>query len=93
MLHRIKEEWIFNLESMHDKLWCLIYDFENEKLQFPITVANTVCNDIEDIEALIEECENLEWLAKSCKVCDDDFKRIAEIVGWRIAVRNGREIK
>jgi hypothetical protein len=37
--YRVKMSWIFNLESMQDRLWCIEYDIEEGKIQLPIEVA------------------------------------------------------
>ena len=85
--YRIKGAWIFNLEAMHDKLYCILYDIEDGKAQFPITIANTVCKDEDDIQNLIEEASELEWIAKSRKVTSKEYGRIKAMVEWRVNVR------
>lgn len=85
--YSVKSGWIFNLESMHDKLWCIIYDARNGEVQFPLTIANRECKDEDDIMELIEEAGNLEWIAKSRKVTSKEYGRIKEMVEWRISQR------
>lgn len=85
--YRVKEDWIFNLESMHDKLWCLTYDVQEGKLKYPFTVAGRTMNSEDDIYQLQEEAEELEYKAKSGKVTGSEYGRIREIVAWRVEVR------
>ena len=61
----VKGSWIFNLESMDDKLHCIKYDLDD----------------------LIDECETLQWAAKSRKVTGKEYGRIKEIVSWRVEQR------
>ena len=86
----VKSGWIFNLESMDDRLMCLIYDAEEGNLTFPVEIAGTVCRDEDDIYALKEECNRLEWTAKSGKVTGKEYGRIKEIVTWRVSARYAR---
>ena len=83
----IKMNWIFNLESMHDFIWCVIYDVEDGKLTFPFEVAGKVMNDEDDLHKLMDECSDLEWAAKSRKVTGKEFGRIKEIVHFRVGQR------
>ena len=85
--YRVKMDWIFNLESMQDRLWCIIYDMEEGKAQYPIEIAGTVCEDEDDIHSLMEECSDLEWTAKSGKVTGKEYGRIKQIVEWRVMAR------
>ena len=85
--YRVKTDWIFNLESMNDKLWCIIYDIEDGKIQLPIEIAGTKINDEDDVYALKEECNELEWIAKSGKVTGKEYGRIKQIVEWRVMAR------
>ena len=85
--YRVKMDWIFNLEAMHDKLFCILYDIEDGKVQLPISIANTTCNDEDDIQNLIDEASNLEWIAKSRKVTSKEYGRIKEMVQWRVNIR------
>lgn len=84
--YRIKQDWIFNLESMSDKLACIGYDIEEGKLDFPFEIANTKINDWDDLDALKEECADLEYKAWN-KVTGKEFGRIKEIVEWRVNAR------
>ena len=83
----VKGSWIFNLESMNDFMWCMIYDAEDGKLDFPVEVAGKVMQDIDDLFALKEECNELEWVAKSRKVTGKEYGRIKEIAEFRILQR------
>lgn len=85
--YRIKMDWIFNLESMHDKLRVMEYDIEDGILNFPFEVAGNTIKDYDDLENLIEECDELEWIAKSRKVTSREYGRIKQIVEWRVGVR------
>ncbi len=83
----VKGAWIFNLEAMHDKLYCILYDIQDRKISFPITIAGTKCRDEDDIERLIEEASKLEWIAKSRKVTPKEYGRIKAMVEWRVNIR------
>ena len=87
MKYYVKEDWIFNLESMQDLCRNLIYDVEDGKLKFPIKAADRRLCSEEDIRALMEECSSLEAKAKSGAVEESDYNRIGEIVFWRITRR------
>ena len=87
--YRVKESWIFNLESMHDKLYCLEYDIEDGKLAFPFEVAGKTINSLDDLEDLRHESDELEWAAKSRKVTGREYGRIRDIVAWRVNARYG----
>ena len=83
----IKESWIFNLEAMHDKLWCVIYDIRDYGLKNPIEICGTKIESEEDVHTLLEEAENLEWIAKSRKVTSKEYGRIKQLVNWRVELR------
>lgn len=83
----VKEDWIFNLESMHDKLYYIKYNLEDGNLNFPLTIAGTKVANDDDLYRLIEECETLEWIAKSRRVTGSEYERIKEIVTWRVTQR------
>lgn len=83
----VKGSWIFNLESMNDRLWCIIYDIREGEVQLPIEIAGKICNDEDDVHDLMEECEDLEWIAKSRKVTGKEYGRIKQIAEWRIGAR------
>ena len=83
----IKEDWIFNLESMNDKIWCIIYDLREDKIKCPFEVAGTEINDEGDLLRLKDECNELEWTSKSGKVTSKEYGRIKEIVEWRVMNR------
>ena len=83
----IKESWIFNLESMHDKLYCVIYDIQDSKLQLPVSICGKKIESEEDVMDLIDEAGNLEWIAKSRMVTGKEYGRIKELVTWRVEQR------
>jgi len=83
----IKQSWIFNLEAMHDKLYCIGYDLDDGTIKGPIEILGYKIADSSDIYDLLEECEKLEWTAKSGKVTGKEFGRIKEIVSWRVGAR------
>ena len=84
----VKEDWIFNLESMHDKIWCLAEDVREGKIALPFTVADKVINSEDDLDTLQDEAETLEWKAKSSKgVTGKEYGRIKAIVSWRVMAR------
>lgn len=85
--YHVKQSWIFNLESMHDKCWCLIYDIRDGELKTPVEVAGKMINDEDDLEDLMEEIQELEWTAKRGKVTSKEYGRIKEIVNWRVYQR------
>lgn len=86
----VKGSWIFNLESMDDKLHVILYSLEDDELSFPLTIAGNEINDFDDLHDLIEECETLQMIAKSRKVTGKEYGRIKEIVSWRVDQRYQR---
>ena len=85
----VKESWIFNLEAMHDKIWCLSYDIEEGKLQLPFTIAGKQINEVGDLFDLLDEAQKLECIAKSGKVTGRQYGRIKSLVAWRVEARYG----
>lgn len=84
----VKEGWIFNLESMHDRLWCLQQDVRENKIALPFEVAGKTINSEDDLYDLQDEAETLEWKAKSAKgVTGKEYGRIKAIVEWRVLAR------
>lgn len=83
----VKESWIFNLESMHDKIYCLSYDIRDKKIELPFTVAGKTINSEDDLWELLEEASDLEGAAKFGKVSSRQYGRIKEIVAWRVEAR------
>lgn len=83
----VKGSWIFNLESMNDKLWCIIYDIRDNEITLPIEICGKIINDESDIYDLIDEASNLEWISKSRKVTGKEYGRIKQLVEWRINQR------
>lgn len=83
----VKSGWIFNLEAMHDKIWCLIYDVRDGVIECPFEVAGKTINGEEDLQDLLDEASELEWAAKSGKVTGKQYGRIKDIVGWRVNAR------
>lgn len=82
----IKESWMFNLESMHDKIWCLIYDVRENRIALPFEVAGETINDEGDLIDLMNEAEELLYKAHG-RVTGEEYGRIREIVGWRVDAR------
>lgn len=85
--YRIKEGWIFNLESMNDKLWNVIYDIRDGKIKLPIEICGKQINYEDDVQKLMEEAETLEWAAKSGPVSSKEHGRVEELVNWRVTQR------
>ena len=83
----VKGSWIFNLESMDDKLHVIKYSLEDGEISFPLIIAGTDILDFDDLDNLIEECETLQMIAKSRKVTGKEYGRIKEIVSWRVDQR------
>ena len=83
----VKQGWIFNLESIHDRAWCMIYDIRDGELTCPFEVAGKTIEDESDLFDLIEEAENLEWTAKRGKVTSKEYGRIKALVEWRVMQR------
>lgn len=83
----VKSSWIFNLEAMHDKLWCIIYDIRDGVINCPVEIAGTMCKDEDDVQALMDEAFELEWAAKSRKVTGREYGRIKKFVDWRVYQR------
>lgn len=84
--YMVKESWIFNLESMHDKIWCLTEDVREGKIALPFEVAGKTINSEDDLDALQEEASALcvkAWYGVTGK----EYGRIKEIVAWRVNAR------
>jgi len=89
--YMVKEDWIFNLESMHDKLFCIELDLREGRLQFPFEVAGKTINDYDDLDELANEAAELEYKAKSNRgVTGKEYGRIKAIVSWRVMQRYAR---
>ena len=88
--YRVKESWIFNLESMYDKLSCVLLDIQDGEITLPIEICGSKIESEEDVEALIEEASKLELVAKSRKVTSKEYGRIEQLVNWRIMQRYAR---
>lgn len=86
----VKRNWIFNLEAMHDKLYCIIYDIEDGELTLPLNICGTEIEDESQIYDLIDEASELEWIAKSRKVTSKEYGRIKQMVEWRVIQRYAR---
>ena len=82
----IKESWLFNLESMHDKAWCLIYDMRENKIICPFEVAGKTINDEADMFDLMHEIDELTGMARH-RVTGKEYGRIREVVAWRVNAR------
>ena len=86
--YRVKQSWIFNLESMHDKIFCLSYDIEEGKISLPFEVAGKTINDVSDLFDLLDEADSLRDKAWSDRgVTGKAYGRISEIVAWRVNAR------
>jgi len=83
----VKEGWIFNLESMHDKLFCIALDLREGRLKAPLEIAGKTINSEDDIDELMDEASKLEWIAKSRPVTSKEYGRIKAIVNWRVEAR------
>ena len=83
----VKQSWIFNLESVQDKLACIGYDIEEGALDFPLELAGRTISDWDDLEKLKQDAERLEWTAKSGRVTGKEYGEIKKIVEWRVGVR------
>lgn len=84
--YHIKGSWLFNLESMHDKIWCLIYDVREGNIVLPFEVAGKKINDESDLHELKSEAEELLYKAHG-KVTGTEYARIKEVVAWRVNAR------
>ena len=82
----VKGSWLFNLESMHDKIWCLSYDIDEHRIELPFMVAGKVINGTGDLWELMDEVDELSFKARG-KVTGTEYGRIKEIVAWRINAR------
>ena len=83
----VKGGWIFNLEAMHDHLWCIIYDMRDEQIKPPVTIAGKQYYNEGEIRELMDECGDLEWYAKSGRVTGQEYGRIKAIVEYRVGCR------
>ena len=84
----VKESWIFNLESMHDKVWCLIIDMRDGKISAPFDVAGITVKSENDLFELLDEASYLEGKAKSNRgVTGKEYGRIKDMVAWRVNAR------
>jgi len=84
--YMIKESWLFNLESMHDKAWCLIYDIRENKIVCPFEVAGKTINGEADMFDLMNEIDDLTGAARR-RVTGKEYGRIREVVAWRVNAR------
>ena len=85
--YRVKLAWIENLESMHDKLYCVWYDIQEGKLELPLTLTGKTIHDEDELFELIDECDQLAWIAKTRKVTGREYGRMKQVVEWRVYVR------
>lgn len=81
----VKQEWIFNLESMDDKLWNVREEIREGKIKKAFVIDGY--KDEDEIDDLMEECNKLAWIAKSRKVTGKEYGRIKQIVMWRVNQR------
>ena len=85
--YMIKDSWIFNLESMHDKLWCIGTDLDEGSIAGPVEILGGTYTSSYDLQDLVDECSALEWAAKTRKVTSKEYGRIKEIISWRVYQR------
>ena len=85
--YRVKSGWIFNLEAMHDKLFCIGYDIDDGKIATPIEILGVTINDSSDLQQLIDEASDLEWKAKGNGLTSKEYGRAKEMVEWRVNLR------
>lgn len=83
----VNPTWIFNLESIHDKLWCIIYDIQSNKVTLPIKIAGRTIKDESAVYELMNEVADLECVAKSGKVTNKEYGKIKAIVNWEVNTR------
>lgn len=82
----VKESWIFNLESMHDKCFVLIEDIREGNIKVPFVVAGKTINSEDDLYDLENEAGML--CSKAWRgVTGKEYGRIKEIVTWRVEQR------
>lgn len=86
----VKGSWIFNLESMSDHLWCIVYDIEDGKIELPVEIAGKKYYSTEEIMELKDECYELEWIAKCGRVTGREYGRIKALVEYRVMARYAR---
>ena len=85
--YRIKMDWIANLDSMHEKLWCIGDDLDEGRLIGPITILGKQYSASYELQPLIDECDELAWAAKRGLVTGSQFGRIKTLVTWRVEQR------
>lgn len=83
----VKSSWIFNLESMNDHLWCIVYAIRDGEIKLPVEIAGRMYRNEDEVLELKEECNDLEWIAKSRRVTGREYGRIKQIVEYRVMVR------
>ena len=86
----VKHSWIFNLEAMHDKLWCIIYDIREGEIELPIRICGDEITDINQIHSMLDEASELEYRAKAGRVTSKEYGRIKKMVNWRVEQRYAR---
>ena len=85
--YRVKQEYIFNLESCHDKFYCIMYDIDDDKIKCPIEIAGFKINESEDMYKLIDMVDDLAWAAKCRKVSSREYRLIHDFAFWRTTCR------
>lgn len=75
----------FNLDSMHDHVWCLIYDIEDGLYDTVELMGETM--NIDMLEEFKDECEDLYGKAISGKVTGKEYGRIKAISAERNMIR------
>ena len=80
----VKGNWIFNLESMHDKIWCMIYDIQEGKCDHVTILGKDM--GISELYDFMNECDDLAWKAQG-KVTSKEYGRIKAISDARNMIR------
>ena len=83
----VKQDWIFNLESCHDKFFCLMEDMREGKFKGPLQIDSYKIEEPSQFYQLIDLVDELCWAAKCRKVSSREYGQIREFVHWRINVR------
>ena len=80
---RVGENIVFNMDSMHDKLFCIMYDIEEGKISVPFTLLDVEITCADDVYELVEECDKWSSVIRSRALGSDEFARVMDIVNWR----------
>lgn len=83
--YRIKEDWIFNLEAMNDKLFLIAEETPEDA--YPIEIANYICRNADDVWNIRDWADELHYRAWGNKVTGKEYGEIKKIVYWRVMER------